>query len=164
MSLRIRENAINSPFPNEWPKSRPLPETSRKYNRPKRCTFFELEGELCPMEPILIGGLMELYQNLSMDGFRVLAVACKDLKTREAYSKDDESELIPKGYVAFLDPQYSPLCRIAGFHTFARPVARTTTLGKPLPIDGVSDLDRSLYSGTKPNNQERCEIWTMKSL
>jgi hypothetical protein len=103
-----------------------------------------LEGELYPMEPILIGGLMELYQNLSMDGFRVLAVAYKDLKTREAFSKDDESELILKGYVAFLDPQYSPLCRIAGFHTFARPVARATTLGKPLPIDGVSDLDRSL--------------------
>ena len=111
MSLRIRENAINSPFPNEWPKSRPLPETSRKYNRPKRCTFFELEGELYPMEPILIGGLMELYQNLSMDGFRVLAVAYKDLKTREAFSKDDESELILKGYVAFLDPQYSRRCR-----------------------------------------------------
>ena len=144
MSLRIRENAINSPFPNEWPKSRPLPETSRKYNRPKRCTFFELEGELYPMEPILIGGLMELYQNLSMDGFRILAVAHKDLKTREAYSKDDESELILKGYVAFLDPQYSRRCRIAGFHTFAKPVARATTPGKPLPIDGVSDLDRSL--------------------
>jgi hypothetical protein len=94
MSLRIRENAINLPFPNEWPKSRRLPETSRKYDRPKRCTFFELEGELYPMEPILIRDLMELYQNLSMDGFRVLAVAYKDLKTREAYSKDDESELI----------------------------------------------------------------------
>ena len=96
------------------------------------------------MEPILIGDLMELYQNLSMDGFRVLAVAYKDLKTREAYSKDDESELILKGYVAFLAPPYSPLCRIAGFHTFARPVARATTLGKPLPFDGVSDQESSI--------------------
>jgi Mg2+-importing ATPase len=39
-----------------------------------------------------------------MDGFRVLAVAYKNLETRPAYSKDDESELILKGYVAFLDP------------------------------------------------------------
>jgi hypothetical protein len=29
------------------------------------------------MEPILIGDLMELYQNLSMDGIRVLAVGYK---------------------------------------------------------------------------------------
>jgi Mg2+-importing ATPase len=66
-----------------------------------RCTFFEVEGEIYPMEPILIGDLIELYQDLSMDGFRVLAVAYKDLKNRAAYSKDDESELILKGYVAF---------------------------------------------------------------
>src|SRR4029077_13062557 len=41
---------------------------------------------------------------LSMDGFRVLAVAYKHLQTRATYSKDDESELILKGYIAFLDP------------------------------------------------------------
>jgi magnesium-transporting ATPase (P-type) len=46
-----------------------------------RCTFFELEGELYQMEPILIGDLIELYQDLSMDGFRVLTVAYKDLKS-----------------------------------------------------------------------------------
>jgi P-type Mg2+ transporter len=63
-----------------------------------------LEGEIRPMEPILIGDLMEQYQELSMDGFRVLAVAYKHLQTRASYSKDDESELILKGYIAFLDP------------------------------------------------------------
>ncbi|HYY31057.1 MAG TPA: magnesium-translocating P-type ATPase, partial [Chthoniobacterales bacterium] len=69
-----------------------------------RCSFYELEGEVYPMEPILIGDLMEQYQELSADGFRVLAVAYKNLETRPAYSKDDESELVLKGYVAFLDP------------------------------------------------------------
>jgi P-type Mg2+ transporter len=69
-----------------------------------RCTFYELEGEIYPMEAILIGDLMEQYQELSADGFRVLAVAYKNLETRAAYSKDDESELVLKGYVAFLDP------------------------------------------------------------
>jgi P-type Mg2+ transporter len=69
-----------------------------------RCSFYELEGEIYPMEPILVGDLMNQYQELSMDGFRVLAVAYKHLETRPAYSKDDESELILKGYVAFLDP------------------------------------------------------------
>jgi P-type Mg2+ transporter len=69
-----------------------------------RCSFYELEGEIYPMEPVLIGDLMEQYQDLSTDGFRVLAVAYKNLTPRPAYSKDDETELVLKGYVAFLDP------------------------------------------------------------
>jgi len=69
-----------------------------------RCSFYELEDEIYPMEPILIGDLMEQHQELSADGFRVLAVAHKNLETLAAYSKDNESELVLKGYVAFLDP------------------------------------------------------------
>ena len=41
---------------------------------------------------------------MSADGFRVLAVAYKDLVQRAAYSKDDEQDLVLIGYVAFLDP------------------------------------------------------------
>ena len=69
-----------------------------------RCRFFELEGEICPMDPILTGDLMAQYQELSMDGFRVLAVAYKPLEPHAPCSKDEESDLILKGYVAFLDP------------------------------------------------------------
>ncbi len=68
------------------------------------CTRFELNEEILPMEEILIQDLKEEYENLSADGFRVLAVAYKDLEKRAAYSKDDECDLILKGYVAFLDP------------------------------------------------------------
>jgi Mg2+-importing ATPase len=70
----------------------------------QRCSHFELNGELYKMEPILVGDLIEQYQALSKDGFRVLAVAYKDLEDRSTYSKRDESNLILKGYVAFLDP------------------------------------------------------------
>ena len=70
----------------------------------QRCTQFELEGKLYPMEQILLDELREEYEQLSMDGFRVLAVAYKDLPHKPAYAKDDECELILKGYVAFLDP------------------------------------------------------------
>jgi magnesium-transporting ATPase (P-type) len=69
-----------------------------------RCTQFESEGEILPMEPILIGDLIQEYNDLSADGFRVLAVASRKLDKRAAYSKADESELILKGYIAFLDP------------------------------------------------------------
>ena len=73
----------------------------------QRCTRFELDGELYPIEQILIDDLRDEYDELSRDGFRVLALAYKDLPAltgKPAYSKDDERELVLKGYVAFLDP------------------------------------------------------------
>jgi Mg2+-importing ATPase len=69
-----------------------------------RCTRFELDGEVLPTEQVLINDLREEHENLSTNGFRVLAVAYKDLERRPAYSKEDETDLILKGYVAFLDP------------------------------------------------------------
>jgi Mg2+-importing ATPase len=70
----------------------------------KRCTRYELEGELRPMEQVLIQDLKEEYDNLSADGFRVLALAYRDLSAKPEYSKEDECDLVLKGYVAFLDP------------------------------------------------------------
>jgi Mg2+-importing ATPase len=69
-----------------------------------RCSQFESEGEYFPMEPILMGDLVQEYNDLSADGFRVLAVASKKVDKRAAYSKADEGDLILKGYIAFLDP------------------------------------------------------------
>ena len=69
-----------------------------------RCSQFESDGECFPMEPILTGDLIQEYNDLSADGFRVLAVAGKKLDKRNAYSKADECDLILKGYIAFLDP------------------------------------------------------------
>ena len=70
----------------------------------QRCSRFELEGKIYPIDPLLIADLKEEYDELSADGFRVLAVAYKDMERQAAYSKDDEKDLILKGYVAFLDP------------------------------------------------------------
>ena len=70
----------------------------------RRCSHFELEGELFPIEPILIQDLRQEYESLSEDGFRVLAVAYKNVEARPAYSKADECDLVLRGYVAFLDP------------------------------------------------------------
>jgi Mg2+-importing ATPase len=69
-----------------------------------QCSHFELDGKLSPMDPNLIVGLKEEYASLSNDGFRVLAVAKKELTGKQSCSKDDERELVLKGYVAFLDP------------------------------------------------------------
>ena len=69
-----------------------------------QCCHFELNGKLSPMEPGLMVGLKEEYESLSNDGFRVLAVAVKELSGKKLCSKDDEKDLVLKGYVAFLDP------------------------------------------------------------
>jgi Mg2+-importing ATPase len=70
----------------------------------QRSAQFELEGKLYPIDPLLIQDLKEEYDDLSADGFRVLAIAYKDMAHKSAYSRDDESDLVLKGYVAFLDP------------------------------------------------------------
>ena len=69
-----------------------------------RCARFEMDGEFLPMQHLLIADLREEYQRLSAEGFRVLALAYKDLDVKPAYSKDDEKDLILRGYLAFLDP------------------------------------------------------------
>jgi Mg2+-importing ATPase len=70
----------------------------------KRCTRFELEEEVHPIDQILIEDLREEHETLSRDGFRVLALAYRDFEPRPGYSKEDESDMILAGYVAFLDP------------------------------------------------------------
>jgi Mg2+-importing ATPase len=69
-----------------------------------KCTHFESDGEIFPMEPILVGNLIEQVNDLSSDGFRVLAIANKKVGQQTAYSKADEVELVLTGYLAFLDP------------------------------------------------------------
>ena len=56
------------------------------------------------MEPILVGNLIEQVNDLSEDGFRVLAIANKKVSAQSAYSKADEENLVLTGYLAFLDP------------------------------------------------------------
>ncbi|MGO8837584.1 MAG: magnesium-translocating P-type ATPase [Limisphaerales bacterium] len=69
-----------------------------------KCTHFESEGEIFPMEPILVGDLVQQVNELSEDGFRVLAVATKKLGAQTTFTKADESDLVLTGYLAFLDP------------------------------------------------------------
>jgi P-type Mg2+ transporter len=74
------------------------------------CKNFELDGILYPMDHLLIESLKSEYEQMSADGFRVLAIASKEVAPRGVvagdtpYSKDDERDLILNGYVAFLDP------------------------------------------------------------
>src|SRR5579862_8238703 len=82
-----------------------------------RCTQFELEGKLSPMHPDRVVRLKQEYDSLSDDGFRVLAVATKNLTGKSICAKEDESDLILRGYVAFLDPPKDSATRaLAALH------------------------------------------------
>jgi len=70
----------------------------------QRSSHFELDGKLSPMDTALMVGLKQQYDSLSSDGFRVLAVATKDLPGKSVCSLADECDLVLRGYVAFLDP------------------------------------------------------------
>jgi Mg2+-importing ATPase len=74
-----------------------------------RCRSFELDGTIHPIDHDVPRALAAEFDALSADGFRVLAVAYRDIDRRDAavktaYSRDDERDLVLRGYVAFLDP------------------------------------------------------------
>ncbi|HOJ31422.1 MAG TPA: magnesium-translocating P-type ATPase [bacterium] len=71
----------------------------------KKCVKYELDGELFDIDPLVLTDLKLEYEHLSAQGFRVLAIAYRDYEIpKEAYTKNDEVEMVLKGYVAFLDP------------------------------------------------------------
>jgi P-type Mg2+ transporter len=83
-----------------------------------RCSHFELDGKLSPMEPEHVIELKREYEDLSNDGFRVLAVARKELSGKQFCAKQDEYDLVLTGYVAFLDPPKESVTRaLAALHT-----------------------------------------------
>jgi len=70
----------------------------------KRCSHFEFKGKIYPMQQIYLDDLRIEYEELSADGFRILAVAYRDVQTKPTYSREDEKDLVLRGYVGFLDP------------------------------------------------------------
>ncbi len=46
----------------------------------------------------------QLYESLSEEGFRVLAVATGSVERKDRYYRSDEKDLILQGFIAFLDP------------------------------------------------------------
>ena len=67
------------------------------------CSFYD--GEKKPITADLRANILQEYERLSQDGFRVLGVAEKAISdTKKTYSKDNEKEMVFLGFIAFLDP------------------------------------------------------------
>ena len=69
------------------------------------CSRYQVDEEIHPLIDILKDDLLEEYQALSADGYRVLAVAYREYPLdKEIFSSADEADLILLGYIAFFDP------------------------------------------------------------
>jgi Mg2+-importing ATPase len=69
------------------------------------CDRMQVGGEILPLNPIHVKDAHVVVNDLNADGFRVIAVAYKEVVSGPAiYEPKDEANLILSGYVAFLDP------------------------------------------------------------
>lgn len=68
-------------------------------------SHYQVDDDIYPLFDVVRNDLMEEYQRLSSEGYRVLAVAYKEFpKDKELFSSADETGLVLLGYLAFFDP------------------------------------------------------------
>ncbi len=70
----------------------------------KICSYGQTDGRRKKLTGAELGKYNHLYEELSRQGFRVLAIASKDLPTVKYYTKQDETEMTLSGFLAFFDP------------------------------------------------------------
>jgi Mg2+-importing ATPase len=69
------------------------------------CGSYQLDDEIMPLIDVIKRDLMEEYERLSRNGYRVLAVAYKEFpKDKTVFGTKDEGDLVLLGYLAFFDP------------------------------------------------------------
>jgi len=69
-----------------------------------RSVSYESDGRTAPLDAAALGRSKATYEELSRQGFRVLAVAYTEVEARPDYSPADEKDLILAGFLAFSDP------------------------------------------------------------
>lgn len=71
----------------------------------KSCTHYQVDDEVYMMIDLIKNDLLEEFEALSRDGYRVLGIAYREFpRDKGTFSIADESDLILLGYIAFLDP------------------------------------------------------------
>jgi Mg2+-importing ATPase len=71
----------------------------------KCCTHYQVDDEVYMMIDLIKNDLLEEFESLSRDGYRVLGIAYREFpRDKGTFSIADESDLILLGYIAFLDP------------------------------------------------------------
>jgi Mg2+-importing ATPase len=69
------------------------------------CDRYQVDDDINPLIDVIKNDLMEEYEALSKDGYRVVAIAYREFpREKQVFSVSDESNLILLGYIAFFDP------------------------------------------------------------
>jgi len=69
------------------------------------CTRYQVDEDINPLIDILKQDLLEEYEGLSRDGYRVVAIAYREFpRDKQVFTPADENDLILLGYLAFFDP------------------------------------------------------------
>jgi Mg2+-importing ATPase len=68
-----------------------------------RCTQADLSGKIKPIETVQ-EAINDKFFNLSKLGYRILAVASRQVEEKTSYSLDDEKDLTLLGFLIFTDP------------------------------------------------------------
>ena len=69
-----------------------------------RCDYFETLGKKEPIRDVL-KSIRTKFSDLSMQGYRVLAIACRSIDPKKAYTVEDEANLTFLGLLIFTDPR-----------------------------------------------------------
>lgn len=80
-----------------------------------RCTAYENAGSLQSLDGVdgkMRTTFVEMYRDLSAQGYRVLAVAYRTLPPQAAYSKADERDLVLLGFLTFADPPKDDVAQV----------------------------------------------------
>ena len=71
----------------------------------KICTTYEINDKHKRLTPLMLKKIQKLYDGLSNDGLRVLAIATREIKDKKStYPKTEEKDLTLIGFTAFYDP------------------------------------------------------------
>jgi Mg2+-importing ATPase len=71
----------------------------------KVCSSYQVEDDVLPLIDMIRQDVLEDYEALSADGYRVLAIAYREFtRDKPVFAPADESDMILLGYIAFLDP------------------------------------------------------------
>jgi len=71
----------------------------------KVCSHYQVDDEIHLMIDLIKNDLLEEYEDLSRDGYRVLGIAYREFpKDKQTFSVADETDMVLLGYIAFLDP------------------------------------------------------------
>lgn len=69
-----------------------------------RCTHVAIGGEVLALEDSIRHQGKRLFESFSQEGYRVLAIAYRELPMQDNYRAQDEKGLVLSGFLAFFDP------------------------------------------------------------